>query len=177
MSVLRGKNWPESIPEGSPIWKRRALAAEAEVERLVQRLAEAEDELEAADAQAVVSERKWFVIRNQGERKIVDEVTTIDVGRDFRRLLVGRKDGAKLREQLLIPALGRGERVVVDLGRCINLSAEFAEEAFGGLVRILGAGVVDRVEITCALAPTRATMARHMMSQARSLAKVRSQEK
>ena len=68
---------------------------------------------------------------------------TIDVGRDFSRVPVGRyvEDGSftgeHFRLQLLEPAFKAGESVRVILDTTAGYGSSFLEEAFGGLVRSL----------------------------------------
>ena len=65
----------------------------------------------------------------------------IRVARDFSRFPFGRYrgisewSGERFRDELLIPAMRSGDKVVVDLDGARGLSPSFLEEAFGGLVR------------------------------------------
>lgn len=67
--------------------------------------------------------------------------TTIDLGGDFSRFPAGRhqEDGEhnaeRFRNELLVPALRKYQRVEVGIDNTEGLAASFLEEAFGGLVR------------------------------------------
>ncbi len=69
------------------------------------------------------------------------QIQTIDIARDFTRFPAGRfrKDGhfsgERFRDELLVPRLERGERVMIRLDGTIGYGSSFLEEAFGGLVR------------------------------------------
>lgn len=74
---------------------------------------------------------------NEMEQKIV-----INIARDFGRYPAGRYladgpfSGQAFRENLLLPALRRGnEAVYIELDGARGLASSFLEEAFGGLVR------------------------------------------
>lgn len=65
----------------------------------------------------------------------------ISVAQDFSDTPAGRyradspRSGQQFREDILLPALKRGERVEVDLNGTLGFGSSFLEEAFGGLVR------------------------------------------
>ncbi len=65
----------------------------------------------------------------------------IDVGKDFTRYPAGRLEedgpysGEGFRNRFLLPALSRGEEVIVFLDSTAGYGSSFLEEAFGGLVR------------------------------------------
>ncbi|WP_309091736.1 STAS-like domain-containing protein [Phenylobacterium sp.] len=80
----------------------------------------------------------------------------IRLASDFTRFPFGRYrsqggfSGEAFRDDVLLPLLRNGERIVVDLDGTSGLSPSFLEEAFGGLVR---AGfspdeVIERVQIS-----------------------------
>ncbi len=54
--------------------------------------------------------------------------------------------GEAFRDGILIPALEKGE-VLVNINPKYGMPVSWAEEVFGGLVRKLGADVVDRIQI------------------------------
>jgi hypothetical protein len=70
--------------------------------------------------------------------------TEISVARDFSRFPAGRFradgpfPGERFRDELLVPALSRGGRVLVNLDGTLGFGSSFLEEAFGGLVRLRG---------------------------------------
>lgn len=70
--------------------------------------------------------------------------TTIDIGRDFSEVPSGRFpadgefNGERFRKELLVPALKRSDRVVIDIDGTEGFGSSFLEEAFGGLVRSEG---------------------------------------
>lgn len=55
--------------------------------------------------------------------------------------------GEAFRDDVLIPALKKGE-VMVNINPKYGVPVSWNEEVFGGLVRKLGAGVIDRIHIT-----------------------------
>lgn len=67
--------------------------------------------------------------------------TQINIAADFSRSPAGRFysdgpfSGERFREELLVPALKRGDSVVVNLKGVLGFGSSFLEEAFGGLVR------------------------------------------
>lgn len=68
----------------------------------------------------------------------------INVAKQFSRFPGGRFyedgefSGQRFREKMLVPALNKYQRVVVDLDGTLGYGSSFLEEAFGGLVRISG---------------------------------------
>ncbi|UQY33838.1 STAS-like domain-containing protein [Pseudomonas fulva] len=66
---------------------------------------------------------------------------TIHVAKEFTKLPCvrlrddGKKSGEEFREDILLPALKRNDKVVVDLNGVLTLGSSFLEETFGGLVR------------------------------------------
>ncbi|MFC5697491.1 STAS-like domain-containing protein [Pseudomonas sp. GCM10022186] len=66
---------------------------------------------------------------------------TIYVARDYSKMPCvrfrgdGKKSGEEFRDDVLLPALQKSDRVVVDLDGVLTLGSSFLEEAFGGLVR------------------------------------------
>ncbi len=69
---------------------------------------------------------------------------TIDIGQDFSDVPSGRfpedgeYNGQRFRQELLVPALRRSERVNVDIDHTEGYGSSFLEEAFGGLIRCEG---------------------------------------
>jgi len=67
---------------------------------------------------------------------------TINLARDFSRFPGGRFrtdgpfSGEQFREDCLVPALAQHTTVIVELDDVAGLPSSFAEEAFGGLVRV-----------------------------------------
>ena len=67
--------------------------------------------------------------------------TTITIARDFSKYPAGRfrtdgkTSGEAFRDDLLVPALRGGSRVVVVFDGVAGFGSSFLEEAFGGLVR------------------------------------------
>lgn len=78
---------------------------------------------------------------------------TINVLRDFSRYPGGRykTDGnwsaERLRDSLIVPALLECDIVVLEMDGPLGYHSPFLEEVFGGLVRLLGTDVLDRIEI------------------------------
>lgn len=70
-------------------------------------------------------------------------MTTLSVARQFSRYPGGRykkmsdNSGEAFRDDLLIPALRRERKIVVDLDGVVGYGSSFLEEVFGGLVRIM----------------------------------------
>ena len=70
--------------------------------------------------------------------------TVLNVAKDFSRSPAGRYltdgpySGQAFRDKLLLPALQKNERVLVQLDGVLGLGASFLEEVFGGLVREAG---------------------------------------
>lgn len=68
-------------------------------------------------------------------------VRRINIGKNFNRFPAGRylddgpASGQKFRDEILVPALVRGEKLVVEMDDAIGYGSSFLEEAFGGLVR------------------------------------------
>lgn len=66
---------------------------------------------------------------------------TIDVGRQFSRFPVGRyigdgeSNGQKFREEVLLPALTRADKLRIELDAALGYGSSFLEEAFGGAIR------------------------------------------
>ncbi|MGX9960907.1 STAS-like domain-containing protein [Xanthomonas euvesicatoria] len=75
--------------------------------------------------------------------------TMIDIGRDFSVVPSGRYpedddfNGQTFREDYLVPALRRFERVQVSLDNTEGFGSSFLEEAFGGLVRVNGMAALE----------------------------------
>ena len=69
------------------------------------------------------------------------EPIMISVARDFSKYPAGRfltdgpASGERFRRQILLPALSKGTRVIIDLDGTLGYGSSFLEEAFGGLVR------------------------------------------
>ena len=67
---------------------------------------------------------------------------TINISRDFSKFpggrykSIGKGSGEEFRERFLIPALERGEPLVIDMDGTEGYPPSFLEEAFGGLVRL-----------------------------------------
>lgn len=93
----------------------------------------------------------------------------IDVGRDFsptpgpRLRTSGPWSGEEFRERFLEPPLRRGDVVEVDLDGVVGYTMSFLEEAFGGLVRVFGPEIRDRVTIVSPARPHRAERAYSFM--------------
>lgn len=66
---------------------------------------------------------------------------TIMIGRDFSDTPGGRYpddgpwNGQKFREEYLVPALEKNDKVIVDISGVEGYGSSFLEEVFGGLVR------------------------------------------
>ena len=66
---------------------------------------------------------------------------TIDIGQNFSDVPSGRFpedgefNGQRFRQEILVPALRRSERVNVDIDHTEGYGSSFLEEAFGGLIR------------------------------------------
>lgn len=79
-------------------------------------------------------------------------VQHIDIGEKFSQFLGPRHEadgpysGEQFRKQFLEPAVATNDRVVVHLDSVKGYTASFLEEAFGGLVRASGAGVLDKIQ-------------------------------
>lgn len=76
----------------------------------------------------------------------------VNVARDFSEFPFGRypdhgpHNGARFRDEFLVPHLKRDEGVIVDLTGARGLAPSFLEEAFGGLIRAgLTADQIDRL--------------------------------
>lgn len=90
-------------------------------------------------------------------------IVKIDLAADFsahpfgRYPIHGPVNGQRFRQDVLLPALGRGEMVVVDIDGTTGLSSSFLDEAFAGLVR-MGAvtreSFFDRIKIKSARDPS-----------------------
>jgi STAS-like domain of unknown function (DUF4325) len=80
--------------------------------------------------------------------------TQINIATDFSRSPAGRfrsdgpYSGERFREEILVPALTKDERVVVNLKGVLGFGSSFLEEAFGGLVRAGIAADVLRRKLT-----------------------------
>jgi hypothetical protein len=74
-----------------------------------------------------------------GEQDMSD--VTINVARDFSRYPSGRyrsdsrSSGEQFRDDLLVPPLQNGARVIVELDGTLGYGSSFLDEAFGGLRR------------------------------------------
>lgn len=84
----------------------------------------------------------------------------ISIANDFSPFAAGRYttdgpySGQRFREEVLVPALRRGEDVVVDLDGTLGLGSSFLDEAFGGLIRAAGFRLADlrnKLRIHCRL--------------------------
>jgi len=66
----------------------------------------------------------------------------VDIGKDFSRYPAGRfqadgpYSGEVFRKKYLVPALDRGEHIVIALDSTAGYGSSFLEEAFGGLIRL-----------------------------------------
>jgi len=108
-------------------------------------------------------------------------MVTISIAKDFSATPGGRFNrdgpfsGEAFRERILLPALARGDHVVVELDEVAGLPASFLEEAFGGLVRRSGlpaVSVLARVDVRTrqlALMPYVALVKRYMAEAAARL--------
>jgi hypothetical protein len=73
----------------------------------------------------------------------------VSVAIDFTRFPSGRykkngpTSGEEFRDTFLVPLIRDGNRVKVELDGTIGYGSSFLEEAFGGLVRVLGNNVQD----------------------------------
>ena len=71
----------------------------------------------------------------------MDEVTVVNVGRDFSRFPVGRyaadgdANGEAFRRKYLEPAIRSGRVVRIELDDALGYGSSFLEEAFAGLIR------------------------------------------
>ncbi len=85
-------------------------------------------------------------------------ILTIDVANDFDQLPFGRykpthpeaedTSGELFRETFLIPNLNKYDKIVVDFTTCLReIHSGFLEEAFGGLIRKLGADPIKKIEV------------------------------
>ncbi|PHS24249.1 MAG: hypothetical protein COA84_09680 [Robiginitomaculum sp.] len=81
---------------------------------------------------------------------------TINVAADYSPTPLGRHSkhgnysGQRFRDELLIPALNKYDRLIIDFDGVAGLPSSFLEEAFGGLVRkrvITAQKFFSRVEI------------------------------
>lgn len=70
-------------------------------------------------------------------------MTSLSVARQFSKYPGGRYkriseySGEEFRERLLVPAINRGEKVVVELDGVVGYGSSFLEEVFGGIVRAM----------------------------------------
>jgi hypothetical protein len=89
----------------------------------------------------------------------------VDVARDFtptpggRYRAIGKWSGEEFRETKLEPLLRAGHSIIVDLDGAEGFTTSFLEEAFGGLVVTLGAGIMERVTIRAVRKPKRRELA------------------
>ena len=99
----------------------------------------------------------------------------IDLARDFSRFPFGRTakhspySGERFREEWLLPALRRGEDVIVVLDGARGLGPSFLEEAFGGLLRtdLPAERVLGHVTIVSEMDPSRKVeVERYMQEEA-----------
>lgn len=84
-------------------------------------------------------------------------MTTIRVAKDFSATPGGRYrrhgpySGEEFREVILLPrvraAQAQNQRVVVDFDGVAGIPSSFLEEAFGGLIRVLGHAIEGVIEI------------------------------
>lgn len=108
----------------------------------------------------------------------------ISIAKDFSSTPGGRFNrdgpysGEAFRERFLVPALNKGEQIVVDLDDVAGLPSSFLEEAFGGLIRrgvAPAESVIERVEVRAkerALLPY-VMLIKQYMAEAAKRAKVR----
>lgn len=67
---------------------------------------------------------------------------TIHIARQFSEEPYGRTqdhgddNGERFRHQWLLPALSRGQRILIEMDGAVGYGSSFLEEAFGGLVRL-----------------------------------------
>jgi hypothetical protein len=100
----------------------------------------------------------------------------ISIAKQYSRTPAGRyrSDGPRsaeqFREEILAPALSRGQDVTVDLDGTLGYSFSFLEEAFGGLVRngFQLADLKSRLHITTSLAVYEERVWRYMSEAARA---------
>ena len=76
-------------------------------------------------------------------------LVVVNVAKDFSRFPAGRfrrhgkYSGEVFREQFLIPAVTKKQRLLVELDGTLGYGSSFLEEAFGGLMRVTGAAPED----------------------------------
>jgi hypothetical protein len=79
---------------------------------------------------------------------VAANIRRINIGKEFSRFPAGRfiedgpASGQKFRDEVLVPALVRGESLVIEMDDALGYGSSFLEEAFGGLVRA-GYSAVD----------------------------------
>lgn len=66
-----------------------------------------------------------------------------------REISSGRWSGEWFRDTHLVPALQSNDVVTVDLAGAPGYPVSTLEEVFGGLVRVMGTGIMDRVKLIC----------------------------
>jgi hypothetical protein len=65
----------------------------------------------------------------------------VNIAKDFSEVPAGRFttdgdfSGQRFREEILLPSLGTGDQVEIDIDGTAGYGSSFLEEAFGGLVR------------------------------------------
>jgi hypothetical protein len=89
----------------------------------------------------------------------------IDVAVEFSATPGGRYksegvfSGEEFREKFLEPHIKEGKNLAIDLDGPEGFTSSFLEEAFGGLVRVFGKGVVARLRFVADAKPHRARKA------------------
>ena len=74
---------------------------------------------------------------------------TLNIARDFSRYPAGRYktdgpySGEYCRTKYIVPALKKGDQLVIELDGTLGYGSSFLEEAFGGLVRSEGLNAAD----------------------------------
>lgn len=72
----------------------------------------------------------------------MDQIKVINIAKDFSEEPIGRFptdsdfNGQRFREEYLLPALSKFDKVIIHLDGTEGYGSSFLDEAFGGLVRI-----------------------------------------
>jgi len=100
------------------------------------------------------------------------ETVFLDVARDYtptpggRYRKEGRWSGEEFRVDHLEPLLKAGKSVVVDLDGAVGFQTSFLDEVFGGIVRLFGRQVMERVHIQAVRRPRRVDLAMEFVERA-----------